>query len=87
MKRTEFAIVQWRDSHGIGGGWVDRQDAAQRDTGMCWSSGWVIYEDDDQLTLAPHVAPQVDDVAGEIVIPAEVIVQRFEVTGLPEPTQ
>lgn len=77
--RYPFVIVSWRDSHGISPGWINRQEVAERPIGVCWSSGWVLVDDDDRLVLAPHLAPQVDDVAGDITIPAEAIVERYEV--------
>jgi hypothetical protein len=72
--------VKWIDSRGAGGAWTMMKHIDQHSASTCESMGWIIYEDDMVLEIAPHRS-DIDagdemQVCGEMVIPKVAILER-----------
>lgn len=66
-----LVLVEWLDAvGGTRGGWKSASDAGRDLPAKCRSVGWVIHEDDERITIAPHFAHD-RDVDGEITIPRD----------------
>ena len=70
----EYAIVEWIDSRIITTGWESMSGLKSYPVSTCVSSGVVIKQDDNQLTLAHSVGVDADSgsftaVCGRIIIP------------------
>ena len=47
-------MVEWLDSYGCSTNWTEL-DGIQPQSMMCRSVGWLVYEDDRNLVIVPHV--------------------------------
>lgn len=54
-KNNEIAIIEWEDSYGATNGWIDLADY-KPEILICISCGFVMYEDEKVVALAPNFA-------------------------------
>ena len=66
--------LEWEDSCSLGGRVWHDQDA-HVSTSICMTTGFVIKEGKQSITIASHITPQ-GDMAGDITIPKRAITKR-----------
>ena len=80
-----LVYIEWVDSSvkHSGGSWIDVSKAHATDL-TCRSVGFIVEEDDDSITIAGHVAFDVDCVSGNMTIPKVAIKKRrkFSIKGV-----
>lgn len=64
-----LVLVEWVDSRGAHGNWVELEDLAQIGTCTMQSVGWVIAQDGDRIHVVPHVGTDPAQGCGDMVIP------------------
>jgi hypothetical protein len=79
MPLGTITYVKCLDSRGVGSQWTSMHDL-QHEPCRCDSVGWLIYEDDEVIELAPHRTDiehgDEMQVCGEMVIPRVCILER-----------
>ena len=71
----EVRLVRWVDSSGMPG-WNDDAEVAGHGVADCWSVGFVVAEDDDQVLLAGSVDESHGNVADVIAIPKTAVYRQ-----------
>lgn len=74
----KYIVIDWVDSSGLGGLWNDDEVVLSLHLNTITSIGRVINEDEDFITLVPHVSNY--QLAGAICVPRDVI-KKIRVLG------
>ena len=79
----KLVLVEWVDSFHLEAGWHWLEDLPERRLGHCHSVGWVIREDDEQISLSETISDVGDShqVSGIVTIPVCAITKRKTLTS------
>ena len=78
-KQHEFALITWIDSQVASSGWKFTSDLDDVKCLNIKSSGFIVFETDEQITLAPHFGEEEDgdhQISGAMIIPKVAITKR-----------
>ena len=75
-------LIEWRDAYGVGTNWAPINDV----TGtclLCYSVGWLVFQDDDCVVVVPHMSQSghphaVQQGCGDMTIPRSAILSIKE---------
>ena len=78
-KNEEYPLVfvRWRDAYGVEQDWHGAEEEERQDL-HCESVGWMLRNDDEAVTVAPHHAASVSQYCGDMVIPKSAVVLLVE---------
>ena len=76
----KMVLVEWVDSFGCSPSWEELPQKGSKVTCMvCRSLGWLVYEDDKVIVVAPHLSNEHDKCAvqacGEMTIPKVAVIR------------
>ena len=79
MTKFPLVVVRWLDSRRPAAAWLRLSDFEPDGVCDCLSVGYIIYEDETQLTIAPNIADADSEdpqISGTIEIPVCAVVEK-----------
>ncbi len=83
----EIVIVKWLDSRGVSAGWESAESIKDDKPSICHATsiGFVVYEDDEVISIAGHMAdPEDPQYIGTMTIPKCSLVRVYRKVKVPE---
>ena len=82
-KKTKLFFIEWVDSYDTEVTWEFIKNLNPPKRLLCYSVGWILSENKDGITIAPHISDVNDKktlgaCSGHITIPKVAIIKRIE---------